>query len=225
MKLPWQRDASQHATGSPGGFALPETTQKVLLTMPDGERVPARVAKREGEEVLVLLMVPTRQPLSGAQLHDIVVEFATNKGLVRLAGDALLEDSDLLRFKYLQSLEILQRRDYVRVRTSRPVLVSLNGNLAPLESSSIDLSGGGMLIGGSDHLRVGTRIHFRLNTDEESPAITGDGVVVRSDATGKCAIAFDSISEGNRRRLIRFLFDCQREERAKGLKFEDENGR
>ena len=225
MRLPWQQGAAQQARQESEQVELPEPPQEVSLAMPDGERLPARVARREGDELLVLMMVPAKEPLSDAQLRDVVVELASSKGLVRLAGDAVVEEQDLLRFRDLHSAEILQRREYVRVKTARPVLVSLNGSLAPVESSSVDLSGGGMLIGSSDNLRVGARIHFRLSTDEDSPPITGGGTVVRNDANGKYAIAFDSISEGNRRRLIRFLFDCQREERRKGLRLEDDDGR
>ena len=223
MKLPWQRDSETRAQGGEAPIELPEPSQEVSVAMPDGERLPARVAKREGDELLILMMVPAKETMSDAELREIVLELTSAKGLVRLAGDAVLEDRDLLRFRDLHSVDILQRREYVRVQTSRPVLVSIGGR-GQIESSSVDLSGGGMLLGGLEHLPVGSQLEFRLTTDGDSPPITGTGRVVRSDHNGRCAIAFRSISEGNRRRLIRFLFDCQREERRKGLRLGDESG-
>jgi hypothetical protein len=83
---------------------------------------------------------------------------------------------------------------------------------------------GGMLAGGLEHLNVGARIEFSLTTDPDGPPVTGAGTVVRTDPDGSRAIVFDSISDGNRRRLIRFLFDRQREERRRGLYMEGRHG-
>jgi hypothetical protein len=222
MRAPWRRAASATAKHGDAEAALPEPPHEVMVTLADGERLPARFT--EGEELLILVMVPVRQSFSAEQLREVVVEVVAKQGLIQLAGSATLEASDLLRFTIEYSLGIQQRREYVRVRTSRPVLVRSSGGMAPVESASLDLSGGGMLLGGLEHLRVGARIDFRLVTDPAGPPIAGSGRVVRSEADGRRAIAFDSISEGDRRRLIRFLFDCQREERRRGLRQEDENG-
>ena len=151
--------------------------------------------------------------------------------MLRLGGTITLQDGELLRFANLHSIDVVQRREYVRVRATRSVQILLDGSSAAIESYSVDLSGGGMLLGGLDHVRVGERISFRLATEPDGGGgvsgsqITGTGRVVRSDPGGRRAIAFDSISEGDRRRLIKFLFECQREERRKGLRVEGSNGR
>jgi hypothetical protein len=222
--MPWQRSAGADSTQLEPGVELPGRSQEVRLTVPGGQHLPARVMRREGDELLILVMVPVTLRGSDARPADVVVEVAGERGLTRLEGSAVQEDDDLLRVSDLHSLEMSQRREYVRVRTARPVLVSLAGGMAPIEASSVDLSGGGMLAGGLEHLQVGARIEFRLTTDPDGPPVTGSGTVVRTDPDGSRAISFDSISEGNRRRLIRFLFDRQREERRRGLHMEGRDG-
>lgn len=97
--------------------------------------------------------------------------------------------------------------------------------MSSIESCSVDISGGGMLLGGLDYVNTGEKISFRLTTDPDAPQITGTGRVVRCDSNGQRAIAFESISEGDRRRLIRFVFERQRSERSKGLMLEGGDGR
>lgn len=229
MKLPWrERSVAKSSGGSAkADLHLPGRQQALTLVMPDGERLPARVAKRDRDQLLVLVMVRF-EPLSDQQLQQITLEHSDRKGVVQLGGTVTLEERELLRFENLQAIDVTQRREYVRVRASRPVHVMLEGSSTPTDARSIDLSGGGMLLSGLHHVRVGERIGFRLLTEREGDSgsqITGTGTVLRSYPSGQAAIVFDAISEGDRRRLIKFLFACQREERRKGLKTEEIHGR
>ena len=54
--------------------------------------------------------------------------------------------------------------------------------------------------------------------------ISGTGKVVRVDAQGHRAVEFESISDLDRRRLVRFIFECQRAERRRGLDREGSGG-
>lgn len=224
MRLPWSRSENGGSRAGAGEVALPNPPAAAELRMPGGERLPARVTAREGEELVILTLLPMPQPLSEAELGEIVVELTGRGGLMRLGGDAVLEDRDVLRFRNLCSLDMLQRRDYVRVKANRKVLLRVTGSPAPVECASLDLSGGGMLLSGLEQLEVGQRVEFRLLPGEGAPEITGGATVVRSDPGGRRAIAFEEITDGNRRRLIRFLFDRQREELRKGL-LRDGDGR
>lgn len=227
MKLPWQRAAPAGAANgnSAQPLQLPSRHAPVEVQMPDGTCLHARVAGQEGEELLILLLVPFERPMGQAQLREIVLEQTGPSGVIRIAGDGSTQDGELLRLANLHALDVLQRREYVRVRATCPVVIRIAGASTPIESSSVDLSGGGMLVGGLDHLRVGEHVDFRLTTAPDAPPITGSGTVVRMEADGRRAIAFDSISEGNQRRLVRYLFECQREERRKGLAQEGGVGR
>lgn len=225
MKLPWRERSARGGAEGSGDVALPDPPHPVMLAMPSGERLPGRVAEKEQDELLILLMVPAKDPLGPAQLRQIVLELSGSKGLTRLEGNVIAEERDLLRFRDLHAIDVLQRREYVRVKAARTVLVTLPGSYAPIESCSVDISGGGMLLGGLDYVNVGERVSFRLTTNPDSPQICGSGQVVRCDPGGQRAIAFDSISDGDRRRLIRFVFERQRAERSKGLLMGDRDGR
>lgn len=229
MKLPWRdRDGETRPPGLPADFEMPKPQQPATLVMPDGEHLPARVAGNQGASLLVHAMVRLGPGLTPDRLQRVVLEIAGGKGVIRLGGTVTLEEGEALLFADLRSIDVMQRREYFRVKAARQVLVTLEGSSAAIESYSVDLSGGGMLLGGLDHVRVGEHVGFRLMTEKGRAGgsqITGTGRVVRSDPGGRRAIRFESISDGDRRRLIKFLFECQRDELRKGLRVEGSDGR
>ncbi len=117
-----------------------------------------------------------------------------------------------------RSVEVLQEREYVRIRSARPVLVYGGPNQEQVQSYTVDVSGGGFLLAGPDALKIGEEIQFQLDADTGRAAdqrhrpsrarSTGKGVA-RSSST--------SITDLDRRRLVRFIFECQRAERRRGL--------
>jgi hypothetical protein len=211
----------------PKPVTLPERAQTVTLVPAGGKGLPARVLERGQDTLLVAIMVPT-EPLSRRQLEGLVLEFVGTQGRVRLSGTATQEDPsdpDVLRIDQPRSIEVLQEREYVRVKTSRPAVITSRRDPMPVESFTIDLSGGGFLLAGPASLKIGDELRFQLNLTPGELVIGGIGRVVRVDSMGHRAIAFESISELDRRRLIRFLFECQRAERQRGLATEDRHGR
>ncbi len=198
-------------------LVLPERSDAVTIVRPSGERVQARVVEREGEQVLVALMFRVERPLDDGRLDELQLEFTNRRGRVRLQGTVTLEDRELLRFCGLHPLELIQQREYVRVQSTRPVLVLTGSSQGTIQTYSVDLSGGGMLLAGPSTLKVGEQVQFRLTTAKGAPPITGVGTVVRTDTQGRRALCFDEIGEGEHRRLVRFIFDCQRAERRRGL--------
>lgn len=203
---------------------LPRRSTAVTLVRASGERIQARVAEREESSLLVLVMFRTERPLSDGGLDDLILEYAAVRGRVRLRGTVTLEDRDLLRFSDLHSIEVLQEREYVRIKATRPVMVSTGSSPMAIQSYSVDLSGGGILLAGPSTLKIGEEVQFRLTTTPGSAPISGTGTVVRTDIRGHRGIRFDSIGEGDQRRLVRFIFDCQRAERRRGLDQESHHG-
>ena len=65
---------------------------------------------------------------------------------------------------------------------------------------------------------------FQIVTMLQGVVERGTGKVVRVDGQGRRAVEFDSITELDRRRLIRFIFECQRAERQRGLEPDGRNG-
>ncbi len=210
------------ASGDRGEIELPERSDPVTVVRTSGERVQARVAERDNNGLLVALMFRAERPFGPGSLDELVLEFTNTRGRIRLQGAVTLEDRELLRFRELHSVALIQQREYVRIQSTRPVLVVTGGREGTVQTYSVDISGGGMLLAGPSTLKVGEQVEFRLTTAKGSPAITGVGTVVRTDLQGRRAICFDEIGEGEHRRLVRFIFDCQRAERRRGL---EEGGR
>jgi len=205
---------------------LPERSSTVTLVLATGERIPARVLESGLETLLLAITVPT-EPLSYGQLEGLVLEFVGARGRVRLTGTASMEspsEPDVLRMDRPRSVEVLQEREYVRIMSTRPVLVYGGPDQMPVQSYSVDLSGGGILLAGPDSLRIGDEVEFQLTLTPGVLLIAGKGKVVRIDAQSRRAVEFSSISELDRRRLIRFIFECQRTERQRGLETDDRYG-
>lgn len=205
---------------------LPGRSTVVSLVLSSGERVPARVVERQEGVLLIAATVPLGA-LTDHQLETMMVEFVTARGRVRLRGRVTLKDPrdpDLLCVDDLRSIEVLQEREYVRVKSARPVLVYVGRDQRQISSYTVDVSGGGFLLAGPDTLRVAEQIRFQLTIAPGAPPILGTGQVVRTDAQGRRSVAFTSISDLDQRRLVRFIFECQRAERRRGLDSEDRYG-
>jgi hypothetical protein len=191
--------------------------EAVTIVRPSGERVPARVAECDGQSLLVALMFRSERPFVAGRLDGVELEFTREHGRMRLQGRVTLQDSELLRFDELQPGEAIQEREYVRVPATRPVAITAASGRGSVQTFSVDLSGGGMLLAGPGTLKAGERVGFRLTTSKGGPPIVGTGTVVRTDSQGRRAVCFDEIGEGDHRRLVRFIFECQRAERRRGL--------
>jgi PilZ domain len=208
-----------------GEVELPERFATVAIVRPSGERVQARVSERNGDTLEVALLFRAEAPFTADALEELTLEFTSPNGRVRLQGTTVtLVESELLRFDGVRAAEVVQQREYVRVQTARPVVVLMSGCADEVQTYSVDLSGGGMLLAGPSTLKIGTQVEFRLTTEKGSPPIPGVGTVVRADPEGRRAVCFDEIAEGDHRRLVRFIFECQRAERRRGLE-ESGNGR
>jgi len=206
--------------------ALPERAQTVTLVPVGVKPLPARVLESGPDTLLVAIMVPT-EPLGPAQLESLVLEFVSPQGRVRLTGAAFQDDPrdhEVLRIDGPRSIEVLQEREYVRIKSARPAVVYGAPGGASIQSFTVDLSGGGFLLAGPDSLKIGHEIQFQLTLTPGVPPISGTGKVVRVDNQGRRGIEFASISELDRRRLIRFIFECQRAERQRGLEMDDRRG-
>jgi hypothetical protein len=204
-------------TNTPNEPALPQRSDMVTLVSPSGERLHARIAEHENGQLLVALMFRAERPLDNGRLDELVLEFASDRGRVRLRGTVTPVDSELLRFTDLHPIKVVQEREYVRVQAARPVLVSSGSSQSAIQTYSVDLSGGGILLAGPGTLKIGERIQFRLTTTPGGTPIAGTATVVRTDSQGHRAIRFDEIDTGDQRRLVRFIFECQRAERRRGL--------
>jgi hypothetical protein len=202
-------------------LVLPERSETVTLNV--GAGIPARVIETGEGYVVMAFTVPTR-PLSPGQLKDLEVIYNSPRGRVRLKGNFTLEDPndpDVIRLSNPRPVEVVQAREFVRINTSREVLV-VRADGRRIDGFTIDVSGGGFLLGGSEPLREGEEISFRLTIVPGTAPVTGTAKVVRVSAAGHSAVSFKAIRDLDRRRLVRFIFETQRNERKRGLMDDDD---
>lgn len=122
-----------------------------------------------------------------------------------------------------QAVAVSQRREYVRLGAKRPVLVYVGHERRAVQTYAVELAGGGLLLAGPDVLDVGDEVEFQLSLVAGSEPVIGRGRVVRSDVRGQRAITFSELSDLNRRRLVRFIFACERAERRRMLEAGERN--
>lgn len=213
-----KRPPRQHSDSSTP-VVLPARGEAVTLRTSNGGHIPGRVLEQGPDRLQIAILVPTK-PFSARDLDGLVVEFRSPQGRIRLSGACAVPDPsepDLLSLESLRSIEVLQQREYVRINSARPVLVYRAGERLQVSSYTVDLSGSGLLLAGPDTLGPGEEISFQLSLEPRGVPVAGTGRVVRVDDQGRRAVAFTDVSELDRRRLVRFIFACQREERRRGL--------
>ncbi len=192
---------------------LPAQLDAVTIVGPDGARAQAQIAERDRTSLVVAPLGKSTSELGGSPSEDLVLEFSTEQGRMRVHGSVELEADERMRFDALESPEVLQEREYVRVPPVPPVSVQISAGDDRLLSYAINVSGGGVLLAGPGSLKLGDELSLRLMTSQGAPPIQAIGVVVRADGESRRGICFKEISDGDRRRLVRFVFEVLREER------------
>lgn len=192
---------------------LPELRQDVVITLPSREQYRGRVSKVSADEVVIVLMLDARRALTLGDASPMIVEFTGPRGLVRLEGRGTVATHDVVRFHH-EGAEVVQRRDFVRVRAVRPLSLARvrpDGQPGPwTETLTVNVSGNGLLAAGPDTLRLGDAVLFKVLLEEADPHVEGRGRVARVGDGGQPGIAIEEIDRDARRHLIRFIFEQER---------------
>jgi hypothetical protein len=184
------------------------------LTIPHGEELPVRTFD-QGDDVVLVVLADIDDSLLDEHLEPSLLEYTSVRGVIRMRGEATFEQRSLVRFHVQGDAEVIQRREFVRVHTPQPVTLGLPPDDGKLQAHTVDLSGGGMLLAGADGLTAGDAVRFYMRLGEDAATIRGIARVVRIREDGKRALMFEQIDEGDRQRLIRFVFQILRTARAK----------
>ena len=117
----------------------------------------------------------------------------------------------------------IQRRQYVRLTISTPFdyyVLEKEGLSKVHKGCMIDLSGGGIQFKSKNNLPPNTIIVIKItmgNTDTELSASVIRSIEAEETDHYKISAEFHEISEKTRDKIIRYIFDLQREMRKKGL--------
>lgn len=132
----------------------------------------------------------------------------------------------LLSIKKPDSIQKIQRRFWVRMPVTLPVGFSTEnpeGEYQEATGQSIDLSGGGMLLMTEMSLQPGQTLNLAFELPGGGAVICKSRVlrIFRDENTSKngvkAAMEFFELSERSRDRIVKFIFDRQREWIKKGV--------
>jgi hypothetical protein len=184
------------------------------LTSPGRESMPVRVFERGSDVLMLVVLLNADSGVTPEPTEPVLLEYSSVHGLVRMHGEAALEQRDLIRFSPLEPAEVLQRREFVRIDAPQPVALTDPAG-TPTAAHAVDVSGGGMLLRGLEHLKEGQVVRFSLDLGPDEAPLEGRARVVRVDEDGHRGLVFEALSSTERQRLIHFIFDRQRVARAK----------
>jgi hypothetical protein len=192
-----------------------EQGQTVLLRLQGAAALAARVDALGADEAsLILLTPPLRPPAKG---QGAEVEVTVDGGILTLAARVVDGDGrSAVRIAPDSSKAVsdVQRRDFVRVDASVPVVVRDGGPDGPArDAHAVNVSGGGLLLDGIGHLHVGDFAWVALDLEDGTAPIEALVTVVREERTGARAVRIASISARDEQRIVRFSFVQQQRAR------------
>jgi c-di-GMP-binding flagellar brake protein YcgR len=187
--------------------------QHVDLVLDAGSRMTARV---EDLDEVSLVLGLFREPDVCLPGLDAVIEFIDHRGIHRMRGrvEAHGDESDVIRVVPTADVEHIERREYVRVEAHAPVDVTFEErpDVEPIGSTTVNVSASGLLLAGPSILEVGELIGIALDVGDEEP-VRCKCRVVRETQEGFKGAHISEIEQDERERLIRYVFQMQREAR------------
>jgi hypothetical protein len=189
----------------------PGIGQAVQVIAPSGAAIGACVKDAATNSFLLRLDATDTDPLELLADSRVSLEFADTRGVCRVVGDALAAPDAALRVNTTGTIELIQRRDYVRVEAFVPVTYQPDGPDGwTATAHTLDVSGGGFQIAEAEGLRLGDMLRFRLDLGEGEDAVEAVSCAVREAAERTFGMRFVEILERDRQRLVRWVFARER---------------
>lgn len=185
--------------------------QKVMLRAGDLPPMEARIEELGDTYAILGLFKPPEPSLAQIGQIEGVIEATSMRGLARVVGTMRqhANELDAVRLTFDQGPEVIQRRQFVRIETTTPVTVTReDGSRA--RTHSLNLSGAGLLIGGPPDLEMDEQVKVDIDVGRGEVPIHARGRVVRETREGHKGVRIEMIEEGDRERLIHFVFERQR---------------
>jgi hypothetical protein len=189
----------------------PGVGQAVHVIAPSGASIDARVKDAATNSFLLRLDAAGSDPLELLADKQVSLEFTNARGVCRILGDALAAPGAALRVHATGTIELIQRRDYVRVEAFVPVSYQPDGPDGwTATAHTLDVSGGGFQIAEADGLRLGDMLRFTLDLGEGEEPVEAVSSAVREAGERVFGMRFVEISERDRQRLVRWVFARER---------------
>jgi c-di-GMP-binding flagellar brake protein YcgR len=190
----------------------PGIGQAVHVIAPSGASIDARVKDAGTGSLLLRLDHGDGDPVGLLADEPVSIEFTNQRGVCRILGTAQAAAGDsALRIDATGTIELIQRRDYVRVEAFVPVTYQPAGPDGwTATANTLDVSGGGFQIAEAEGLRLGDMLRFTLELGEGEKPVQAVAQVVREADDGAFGMRFVEILERDRQRLVRWVFARER---------------
>ncbi len=176
----------------------------------------ARAEWCHGDRVGVAVPGPLPVLASALVGGPAAVVFPTPRGVHRVDVTVVAAArGGLFELLALTPAEVAQRREHVRVAAPLHATVEpADGSRPPLHTFTVDLSGAGVLLAGAGPVERGDLVSVTVRVPGGGePVAAASSRVVRRGATGHVAVAFGGLARADRERIVRYVFERQREER------------
>jgi hypothetical protein len=185
--------------------------QHVTLKIGDLPDVEARIEELTDDHAIVGLFKPPEPSLEEIGEIQGLIESKSERGIARLVGTLKQHkgqpDAAVLTFD--KGPEVIQRRQFVRIDTVTNVVVTREHG-ATEKTHTVNLSGAGLLLAGPADLQMDEPVKVDIEVGEGEPSIHARGRVVRVTQDNHKGVRIEMIEEGDRERLIHFVFERQR---------------
>lgn len=186
----------------------PGIGQAVHVVAPSGASFAARVKDAGGAGLLLRLDGDPQELLAG---EAVSLEFTNRRGVCRVVGTARVAPGSALQVEPTGTIELIQRRDYVRVEAFVPVTYRPDGPDGwTATAHTLDVSGGGFQLAAAEGLRLGDMRSFTLELGEGEDDLQAVATAVREAEDGAFGMRFVDILERDRARLVRWVFARER---------------
>jgi hypothetical protein len=190
----------------------PGIGQAVHVIAPSGASLDARVKDAATDSFLLRFDAAEANPLELLADKQVSLEFTNRRGVCRIVGDARpVPGGSGLRVNATGTIELIQRRDYVRVEAYVPVTYQPDGPDGWTASAhTLDVSGGGFQITDAEGLRIGDIRSFTLELGEGEDPLVAVAEPVREVDDQTFGLRFVEIPEPEQQRLVRWVFARER---------------
>ncbi|MFL5826452.1 MAG: PilZ domain-containing protein [Thermoleophilaceae bacterium] len=192
-----------------------EERQIVTLELPDHDPIQASVERLNDNSMVLALYIEIEDPPDLPEEPTAVLKAAVPRGVYEVQGRARWQGVgvDIVRFDFDTEPRLVQRRNYARVDAMLPATIQRAAGGELEETTTLNISGSGVLLAGPEDLREDDRLWLAIRIDEGEQPIEARGIVMRETGDGHKGVHIESMSERDQDRLIALVFERQRLER------------
>jgi hypothetical protein len=190
----------------------PRVGEAVHLITEAGASIAARVKDTGSDSFLLRLDEGASDPRELLADRAVSLEFTNLRGVCRIPGTAeVAADAGALHMTATGTVELIQRRDYYRVESFVPVTYQPYGpDGSTVTANTLDVSGGGFRISAAEGLKLWDMLRFTIELGEGEDPVQAIAQAVREADDDSFGMRFVEILEGERQRLVRWVFARER---------------